>query len=212
MQGDDKPIPELGNRTWAELELVEDEDSRLLFPDQIRMRTKEGWKNVKVRLRVPRPDDLLRARRETRVFFETRKLDEAKDKDLFEEAEQLTILALCMRTWDAPHPQFAQAAELTRGYDESSLRDVQGRLNHYRELVDPNPGHELSDVEVFEKILAIRRVGHLGPLVDIAGSEQRSFIMRMAELACLCPMVQCYVQSLVSSTAEPSPPASSSES
>ena len=204
MHAHETPIPELGGRTWAELELVEDDDGRILFRDQIRLRTPSGWKAVPVRVRVPRPMDLLRARRDARVAVKEWGLDEQKDAGLFAEVEQLAILALALRTAEAPHGQFADLAELAKGYDEASLRDVLARLSRYRELVDPRPPGELTDEQVWTAILAIRRVGHLGPLADIASTELNDFLLRMAEEASRSPRVQSYATQLASSTPAPS--------
>lgn len=208
----EEPIPELGNRTWTELELVEDEQGRILFKDQIRQRGKDGWKAVPVRVRVPRTPDLLKARRDARALVTAEKLDEVKDKDLFLGIEQACIVAVCLRTAEAPHGQFLDAQDLLADFDESGVVDVLARINHYKELVNPRPPVDLTEEQVFDLVLALRRHGNLGPLVDIAGDAQPSFIMRMAELAWSCPTVQSYARSLVTSTPVESPPETSSAS
>lgn len=205
------PIPELGNRSWNDLELIEDDQGRLLFKDQIRLRTKEGWKAVPVRVRVPRALDMAKARRDARQLMAEEKLDETRDKALFEELEQACVSAVCIRD-PATLGQLADARELLSQYDDASLIDVRSRINLYKELVDPREFAELTDTRVFELVMAIQRHGHLGPLVDIAGDAQPSFIMRMVGLAWTSPIVQSYAQSLVTSTPAESPPVTSSAS
>lgn len=194
-------LDRLGGRTWDELETFEDTDGRLTFADQIRRRKPGGWEAIPVRVRVPRPRDLLAARKNAREYFAGAKLDETKDHDLFVEVEQLAIMALAIREGAEPHGQLADIDDLARNFDEASIRDIQSRINHYRDMLDPRQ-NELTEVDVFELLIAIKRLGHLGPLVDIAGGAQSGFLLRMADLAFSSPMVQSYAQSLVISTPE----------
>lgn len=208
MRGKDDPIPELGNRTWKELEVIDGESGHLLFRDQVRERQRDGsWKAVDVRVRVTRPEDSMRARAAARGWFTELKLDPDRDVDMFAELEQLCLLALALRTAKEPHSQLATHDELARSFDEGPLQDVLGRINVYKRLLDPRES-QLSEEEVFAKIVAVAKRGHLGPLTDIAGHEQPSFIVRMAEEALRSPRVQSWLQSLETSTLEPSPSSS----
>jgi hypothetical protein len=204
MQGKDDPIPELGGRTWAELEVIDGESGHVLFRDQIRQRTKEGWKAIDIRVRVTRPEDSLRARSDARVWFAALKLDPDRDQDMLAEIEQICLLSLAIRTAKPPHAQLATHEELARDFDEGSLQDVLGRINVYKHLLDPREP-ELDADTVFRKVVAVAEVGHLGPLTDIAGHEQPSFLLRMARLACDSPTVQSWLQSRESSMPGPSP-------
>ncbi len=203
MQGKDEPIPELGNRTWAELEVIEGETGHILFKDQIRQRSPDGWRAVDVRVRVTRPEDSLRARALARAWFAEMKLDPDRDLDTFQEMEQLCLLALALRTAKPPHAQLATHDELARGFDEGSLQDVLGRINVYKTLLDPRDS-ALTEDQIFAKIVAVAKRGHLGPLTDIAGHEQPSFLLRMAEEALRSPRVRSGLQSLETSTPAPS--------
>ncbi len=203
MHGDSEPIPELGNRTWAELEVIDGESGHVLFKDQIRQRTREGWKAIEIRVRVTRPEDSLRARATARAWATELKLDPDRDQDMLAEIEQICLLALAIRTAKAPHPQLATHEELARDYDEGSLQDVLGRINVYKHLLDPRDAG-LSEEDVFKRIVAVAKRGHLGPLTDIAGHEQPSFIVRMAALACDSPTLCSWLQSLESSMPAPS--------
>lgn len=202
--GKDEAIPELGNRTWAELETVEDETGALLFKDELKKRTPDGWTQIPIRVRIPRPKHLLKARAEARGKFAELKLDPERDRDVFDELEQLCILALAIRTAEKPHAQFADVEELSQNYDDAALQDVLGRIAVYRQLVDPRDS-KLTEDQMFEKIHAVAKRGHLGPLTDIAGPEQPSFIIFMAEQAMSSPKAAAWRQSLESSTPERSP-------
>lgn len=207
MHGTDDPIPELGNRTWAELEVVDGESGHVLFKDQIRQRTGSGWKAIDIRVRVTRPEDSIRARAAARGWANELKLDPDRDQDMLAEIEQICLLSLAIRTAKAPHAQLASHDELARDFDEGSLQDVLGRINVYKRLLDPRDS-ALTEEEIFKRIVAVAKRGHLGPLTDIAGHEQPSFVVRMAELACGSQKVQSWLQSLETSTPEPSPSAS----
>lgn len=208
MQANTTPIPELGGRTWEELEVLEAEDGHQLFQDQIRQRKRSGWEAIEVRVRVPRPGEKFEARAEARKLFTEHKLDPDRDSDVLAELEQVCMLARAIRTAKAPHSQFATYDELLREFDEVSLQDVLGRIKVYEALLDPRES-KLTDEQIFEKVVAISRLGNLGPLVDIVGHEQPSCVVRMADLALSSPRVQSWLQSLESSIRAPSPQESS---
>jgi hypothetical protein len=198
-QFESKPIPELGNRTWEELELVNDELGYVLFRDEIRRRTTDGWKSEPVRVRIIRPVDIAKARGETRILCAKLKVDLDRDKDLFEELEQLVLLSKAIRTAQEPHSQFADAEELGEHFDEGSLQDLLGRIRVYRQLVDPREP-VLSEEQIWTRIAAVVRCRHLGPLTDIAGHEQPSLLLFMAEQALSSPRALSYLRSLATST------------
>lgn len=211
MQANNTPIPELGNRTWEELEVLDAEDGHRLFKDQIRERTANGWKAIDVRVRVPRPGEKFEARAEARKLFTQKGLDPDRDADVLAELEQICLLARAVRTEKKPHSQFATYDELLTGYDEVSLTDVLGRIKVYEALLDPRES-KLTEEQIFVKVVAIARLGNLGPLVDIVGHEQPSCVVRMADLALSSPKLQSWLQSLESSTPAPSAQGSSTGS
>jgi|GEM_PF-3423020 len=194
MKGNDTPIPELDDRTWAELEVVEHEAGQPMFKDTIRRRKGAGWEEIPVRVRVPRGGDHLKARKAARAWFKELDLDPKADKDLFDEVEQFCILSRAIREPEPPHAQFADAQELVDQFDEGSLSEVLDHINVYKRQLDPRD-HEMSEDEIVETIIAIRRCGHLGPLTGIAGPAQPSFLLSMAYAASTSPTVQSYAQS-----------------
>lgn len=212
MQDLSQPIEELGGRTWEELEIVEHEDGHLLFKDYIRRRTKSGaLESEPVRVKILRTPHIAQARVNTRVWFHEQGLDEDRDKDLFAELEQVSMLAIAIREPTAPYAQKCPPEELARDYDEASLQDVLGRIQYLRQLIDPRESR-LTEEELWRKVFAVAREGHLGPLTDIAGSEQPSCVVFMAEQALNSPRGQSWLQSAGTSTPDSSTSARSKRS
>jgi hypothetical protein len=195
MQELSKPIAELGGRTWEELEIVEHSDGHLLFSDAIRRRSKGGSvEMVPVRVKILRVEQIAQARSRCRRWFADLGLDEDRDKDLFDELEQVCVLAIAIRDPEPPYAQRYQPEDLARDFDEASLQDVLGRIQALRQVVDVRAS-KLTEDEVWRKIHAVARAGHLLPLTDIAGPEQPSCIVFMAEQAMNSPRGQSWLQS-----------------
>jgi len=205
----DEPIKELGNRTWEELEVVTHNDGHLLFRDQIRRRSPSGsLESVDVRVRIPRKLQLIESRVTCRAWAKQLGLDEDRDKDQFDELEQLCILEHSIRCDSKPYAQFCTKEELATQYDEASLLDLLGRIQALRTIIDPRQ-QEMTADEVWRITHKVAMRGHLGPLTDIAGHEQPSCIVFMANQALRSPMGVAWLQSHGISTPERSPTASS---
>lgn len=198
-------IPELGNRTWEELEVVpHPEDGALLFRDRLRKRNaKGGFDEVPVRVCVVRPLKIAQARVECRKWFTELGLDEDKDKDTFRELEQFCILARAVRDEKSPHAQLYTPEELATSFDEGSCWDILGRIEAIRRMTDPRQSR-MSESEVWSKTYSVARAGNLFPLTDIAGHEQPSCIVFMARQAMSSPMGCAWLRSQGISTPEPS--------
>jgi hypothetical protein len=209
----DAPIPELGNRSWAELEVVEHNDGTLLFSDKIRKRTKcGGIEEIPVRVRIARKSHLVNARAEARIWFGSIKgLDFDRDRDVFNELEQTCILAHAIRENTAPYGQLESPQDLFGKYDEASLSDLAGRVECLRNMIDPRES-ELNEDELFAKAFAVAKAGHLLPLTDIAGHEQPSCIVFMAFQALRSPKGVSWLQSHEISMLEPKVPTNSEQS
>lgn len=205
-------IAELGNRTWEELELLEHEDGSLLFKDYLRRRGTDGKiVAVPVRVKIVRGLPLAKARQETREWCEQIKIDAEKDRDVFDNLEQVAILSHAIREPKDPFPQFATKEELIQKYDEASLLDIKERIEVYRQLLDPRES-TMSGEQLWSKIFRVKEAGHLLPLTDIAGHELTSCIVFMACQALQSPTGAAYVRSLGNSTPEPSHEKSSTQS
>lgn len=199
-----EPIPELGGATFEELEIVRHESGRLLLPAVLRRRGPKGeLVETKVRIWAPTPNDHVEARTQARVWFASKKhLDPDRDRALFDEMEQICLLARAIRTYEPPHAQFASHDELA-GYDEHCLHDLQERVNAFKELLDPRVA-VVDEATFWTVVLAVARRSTLLPLTDIGSRGQLSCILRMAREALLSPNAPSSRTSSESSTPAPS--------
>lgn len=206
------PIPELGNRTWVDLEVVEHGDGTLLFKDFLRVRGASGKVELKpVRVKIIRGLEIAEARAACVAWCQRIKIDREKDRDQFDALEQACILALSIRSPQSPYPQLHDADELLRSYDETCLQDILGRIEALRQIIDVRDS-DLTQDRIWATITRVAEAGHLLPLTDIAGPEQLSCIVFMASQALKSPMGLAWLQSRGISTREPSPEMSSPES
>jgi len=197
----DKPLPEFGGRTWGELEVSRHENGRLMFADVLRMRNPAGIvEERKIRVCVPQPSDQIEARVAARALFAKKKLDAERDKDLFAEVEQLCLLARAIRTHEEPHAQKYDVEELAE-LDESSIHDVQERINAYKAMLDPREA-DITEDRFWRKVAELGRAGNMLPLTDIAGRAQPSFVLRMAREALLSPTGKSFARLFGISTPE----------
>lgn len=201
-----KPIPELGGRTFAELEASRHDSGALMVREQLREIDADGTMTaVDIRVKLPVPLDYVKAALRAREWAASIQFDPGTDASLFESMKQVALLSLLVRTVEAPHAQFADVDELGGGrYQETSLLDLLERINVYKDLFDPRHV-ELDEEKAWETTFAVVRAGHLGPLTDIAGSARPSFLLFMARQAATSPTAQSFAQSRGIST-----PASSS--
>lgn len=190
------PIAELGRRAWREdLEVTEHAGTgKLMFPADLRRRNAKGEVVVvPVRVRVPSPLDTIQARPEAIAWAVELKIQrDGADKDVFEQLEQLCLLARSIRTADTG-AQYASAQELAE-HDEASLHDIQEQLNAFKAALDPRPSL-LTEAEVWRAIAAVAREASIDPLAGLAGREQPILVVRMALEACRSPTGQRWLQS-----------------
>jgi uncharacterized protein YutE (UPF0331/DUF86 family) len=205
-------IPELGNRTWEELEVVTHDDGHLLFKDFLRRKKKDGtFEMVEVRVRIVRMKEIAQARAEARSWLAELKLDEEKDRDIFDELEQVCILSHAIRDKEKPWPQHQDFRNLVSMYDEASLQDILGRIEELKTRLDPRVSLDTPD-DVWTMVQRVAKAGHLAPLTDIAGHEQTSFVVFMASQAMKSPTGAAWLLARENSTPERSPVQSSTES
>lgn len=199
-------LAELRKASWEELEVVQHETGRLMFPAELRRRKADGTvEAVPVRVWVPVTGDYVEARKTARLWFaKLQGLDAERDKALFEEMDGVCVLARAIRNPQAPYAQFAQYDELAEKYDQSSLRDIQERIKVFESLVDPRMS--IPDEDTMWRVIAeVARKGTLLPLADIVGHEQPSLVLRMALEACRSTTAPSFVRSIVTSTPDSSP-------
>jgi hypothetical protein len=180
----------LEGKTVEDLALIE-HGGRMLFPDKIRRVKADGkFEDVKVLVRVPRTVELMDARRDARKFCKDRNIDPKEDADLFEQLDQMAVLARALRDPNSPQDQFQPlefllSNEPGKGFDTESLVDVWRRLEIYRKMIDPAVT-KVSEDDVVRAAFAVARVQNLSPLVGIAGQELDSSIITMASMLASC--------------------------
>jgi hypothetical protein len=199
----DKAIARLAAKGWDELEAVEHEE-RLLFPDVIHKARKGGkFDEVAVLLRVPRKDERRKARLEARKWAAEVGVDPKEDPGLFDDMDTVCILARSVREPKPPYDQHRTARNLEREYDARSLTRLWARLSAMEDAIDPRIDELLTDERVFwGAVMAVAQHRDIGPLADIVGDEQNSFVVRMAVLLVNSEMFRSWSQSLETSTAE----------
>lgn len=197
------PLAALRGKSWDELEAIEQADGRLLFPDAIRRRSKDG-KLVEepVRLRLLRKDERRKARGEARKWAKEDGLDPDQEPALFEEMDNLCILARAIRSPTEPHEQHMLYQQLEKSYDGRSLQEVWDRYQIYEDMADPRTG-VVDDKTFWAGVGAIAKAGNILPLAALGSLEQNEFIARMAREALLSPTLQSFVGQFESSTPEP---------
>jgi hypothetical protein len=174
----------LKGKTVEELAAIE-HGGRTLFPDKIqRVKPDGSLEGVDVYVRVPRPVEVMQARKEARDFFKKQGLDASVDADLFEQLDTMSTLARALRSKDKPHDQFQPLEYLLsndpgKGFDTESLLDVWTRLEVYRKMIDPRVT-DVKEDDVIRAAYAVDRTQNLSPLAGIAGHELDSFIVTMA--------------------------------
>lgn len=200
-----------GKRSWAELEVLQHESGRLTVPCELRKVAADGKVTAtKVRIWAPAPDDHFQARVEAKVWFKKLQLELPADKDIFDQLEQLCLLARAIRTNEPPHSQFATAQEIA-AYDEGSLHDIQERVNAWKQQLDPRES-VTTEEQFWKTLVQIAKLESASPLADIVGHEHHTFVVRMALEACGSPKAQPWLQSFGISIPERSASPSSEQS
>src|SRR5262245_30238211 len=111
----------LDGKAWEELEALEF-DGRLLFPDVLKVLSKDGtFREVPIMLRVPRADERLKARVEARKWCKKLELDPEKDAGQFDALETYCLVARSVRERKPPHEQHCTHEALVVTYDVQSI-------------------------------------------------------------------------------------------
>jgi hypothetical protein len=189
--------------TWQDLEAVEF-NGRLYFSETIRRRSKSGAveEEVEICLRVPRKDEKRAARIEAVAWASKLGLNRETDKDLFDEMEDLCVLARSIRERKSPHDQYQKAEWLESHFDSGSIAMLWDRLNVYDQMIDPRDG-EITDKKFWQTVLAIGRTRTALPLTGFAPHAQARCLVSMADQALLSPTLKSFLESCDSSTPEP---------
>lgn len=122
-----------------------------------------------------------------RGYAERAKLDIDRDKELVAEIENYAILTFAIRDPKPPFDQHVPDVDhLLNRYDTQSLVELWGKYNVWVEMLDPRFG-ELDSDQVWQVIAKIAREANPAPLAGLAGREQISCIVIMAQLALSSP-------------------------
>jgi hypothetical protein len=195
---------------WDDVQLMEGASERLLFPGTIKRRQKDGsFSKTKILLRVPGALGKLQGRSEARTWFAELKLDPDRDKDYLAQLEEVCIIALAVRSTNG-HGQHMSREEIA-ALEEPVLVDLRSQLTNCEALMDGRLSG-LSEEQLWKVIIRVAKGANLGPLLDIAGHEQPSSIVRMAREACHSPTGKRWQQLFEISIPEPSQPPPSSNS
>ena len=190
---------ELSVAKWEDLEAVEFND-RLLFPDVLHIRQKDGtFKQKKVAFRVPRGKELRVARAMAREIAEREKIDPVADKQLFEDLDDTCIMLGAIRMPTEPHDPLAiDVDDLEKQLvDRDVLKLAWGKLEGFRRVVDPRPA-AITREQVLAVVASISRKRDISPLHVFDGPAQTACVVFMASL------LQRFL------TSEPSKPSSES--
>jgi hypothetical protein len=171
---------------WAQLEVVE-HAGYLLFPDKIYKAQKSGkFKSEDVMLRVPRWNEQRQARVKARELAAREGIDEEKDRDLFENLENMCIMAVAIRSPTEPYEPFISdvqggALALEKTYDGPGLTQIWEKIDKLNDLINPAP-EAITKAEMVALLAAISEARNILPLVAYAPGAQAFFIVTMADL------------------------------
>jgi len=192
-------------KKWSELEELVEHAEYVLFPEKLYKRKKTGeFEAIKVMVRVPRKHEMRKARVLARRIAAEDDIDEKLDRDLFDDLETICIMSLCVRNVKAPYePLHPDPRDFDKLYDTVSTVHLWGKLDRYRELLNPR-ATKLGVNEVVALIGAIAERRDIRPLHAIDGHEQASFIVSMA-----CLLKRWMMELSSSPSSETSTPAAS---
>jgi hypothetical protein len=189
-------------------DVIEHPFGGVLFPGKLARKGSDGVVvETKIRIRIPRPDDMTDAHVKAVVWFRSFKdpqgnpvLDRKLDAEQFEHLKQLCILAVSIRDWESLS-QFCSAEELAK-YDETSLQAIQEQINVYKIVLD-HRAEDMSDSDYWRTLLQMNRGKTIVPLGGMAGPAQYSFMLRTVSLAASSPEALSWLRASESSTPAP---------
>lgn len=199
------PLPD-----FASLGVIEGDD-RLYLPTQIRWRKVDGSVGSDdILMTEPTNRQRFQARIDARVYCEARKLDPERDKDHFDNVENIALLTYALRDKKTRGQLEPSVESLLDRYPDSTLTELWGKLNKWVEMLDPRFG-ELTKEQLWQVVEGMAR-GNLLPLVGMPTYAQSTCFSLMAVEACSSPNAPSWVTSSETSSSEPSIDSSSSAS
>ena len=189
----------LRGKSWEEIEALEHE-GRVLFPDSIRFRARDGSvTEVAILVRALRNHERRKARVEARDRAKQDGLDLDRDADLCATLDRLYQLARAIREVKEPHEQHATAEMLEQNYDGRSLDELWSRYEVYCDRSDPRI--EITDeAQLWAALGEVARVGNILPLTGLESFSQNGCIVFGARQALLSPTFKSFLDSIDRST------------
>jgi hypothetical protein len=167
-------------KDWSELEAFE-HCERMLFPESLLKIKADGtFESIPICIRVPRENELRKARVAARKWAAEEELDPELDPDLFDNLDTICTLSQSIRNATPPHePWEPDPKRLERNYDKASLEALWAKIDAYRSIVDPRV-EELDADETALMIAAIATGRNVAPLAGLGGSAQNHLVVTMA--------------------------------
>jgi len=182
---DKKHLETFINKTWDELEIVEhNEIERLLIPGVIQKRKLNGeFEMTDIKIRPLREHELRECRTVARDIAKQDGIDEEKDKQLFENIEEICKLSMfAIREKD--HPYIAvedDPRKFEKKFDKHTIRDLVSQLDHATDLLNPR----LDDITENEFALILAKIASeesIRPFLVLEPGTAQSLIVFMASL------------------------------
>jgi hypothetical protein len=177
-----KALEEILSKSWKELEAIEHFD-RVLFPHTIvRYRGTGAREMIPVYLRVPRENEVRKARMQARRWAEEDGLNVALDPDLFDNLDTMCILSIAIRNNSEPYePWEPDPRILESRYDRPSLDATWAKLEALRQVINPRVDEDLDRDSYIALVSLIAKKAEIDPLAGLGSDGQTNFIVRMAK-------------------------------
>lgn len=184
MTEENKPLhisEQLFKKSWDELQAIENND-RVLFPDHIKKRKADGTVDrVDVMFQVPREPDHRAAKIKARTIGIKEGFDLDRDKDVFEQLENICLLSICIRNKTHPYePWEPDPLALEKKYDSSSLSAAYDAMDCYAGMIDPRPD-DLSEMDCWSLVAAMAKAKNTYPLLVCGRDSQSTLVLFMAD-------------------------------
>ena len=181
---DKKHMENMINKSWDDLKVIEhNEIERLLVPGVISKRKLDGtFETTDIMIRPLRENELRKCRTMARVIAKEDGIDEEKDKQLFENIEEICKLTFAIRETEHPHISVEDnPRHFEKKFDKHTIRDMVSQLDHANDLLNPR----LSDLTENELMVIISKVAteeNMRPFLLLEPGTAQKLIVFMASL------------------------------
>jgi len=198
---------ELSPEDFERLGVLEEDDC-LYLPTEVRRRGKDGQNKIdRVLLTEPTNRQRFQARIDARAYAQDRELHEEKDRDYFEQIENVALLTYALRDYQTKGQLEPNVEALLDRFPDSTLTELWVQLNKWIEMLDPRYGR-LSKEELWTAIAGLAR-GNLDPLARMPTYAQSTCFALMAREACSSPNAPSFARLPGTSDSDSSTPTES---